>query len=226
MTWVKLDDQFPDNPKIVKVGPLGGWLQVCGLAYCNRHLTDGFIPTDVAHRLTSFVGVDLLSETGLYEHAPTCEHIAALLCAEKIWKKVTGGYRIHDYGEYQPSRADVLAEREKTRKRVEKFRKGNAASNAVTNAERNAVSNAAPVPVPVQVEETPKGVSSSTTTRSYETDAAAPARNGRAAELSDDIPLPAITAPPSFPCPHCDHVEPTWSGYTLHLTLDHPEVPA
>jgi hypothetical protein len=79
------------------------------------------------------------------------------------------------------------------------------------------------VEVEVEVEETPKGVSSSTPLRSEETDAAAPALNGRAA-LPDDIPLPDVTAPPTFPCPHCNHIEDTWSGYTLHLTLDHADL--
>jgi hypothetical protein len=79
-----------------------------------------------------------------------------------------------------------------------------------------------------EVEEKQPTVVSASSTRSDETEAAAPALNGRAAlvDHEDDIPLPAVKTAPKFPCPHCDHSEDTWSGYTLHLTLDHPEVPA
>ena len=76
-----------------------------------------------------------------------------------------------------------------------------------------------------EVEQTPKGVCSSTTTRSDETPTPHQPVNGRAA-LPDDIPLPAVRAEPTFPCPHCHWAGTTWSDYTLHLTLDHPEVPA
>ena len=42
MTWVKLDDGFYDNPKIVAVGFDGAGLYAMCLAYCGRHMTDGF----------------------------------------------------------------------------------------------------------------------------------------------------------------------------------------
>ena len=51
MPWVRLDDQFPDHPKSLAVGPLGSWLYICGLAYANRFLTDGFIPERQTKRL-------------------------------------------------------------------------------------------------------------------------------------------------------------------------------
>jgi hypothetical protein len=52
MTWSKIDDQFYDHPKIVAAGPLGTALFVCGLSYCSRHLTDGFISTAQVCRWT------------------------------------------------------------------------------------------------------------------------------------------------------------------------------
>src|SRR3990167_2964612 len=51
MAWVRLDEEFPDHPKIVSAGPLAAWLYVAGLCYCNRLLTNGFIPEDQISRL-------------------------------------------------------------------------------------------------------------------------------------------------------------------------------
>ncbi len=41
MSWIKIDDQFSDHPKIIEAGPLAGWLYVSSLCYCGRYLTDG-----------------------------------------------------------------------------------------------------------------------------------------------------------------------------------------
>ena len=99
MTWVRIDDQFPDHPKIAAAGPLAGWLHVCGLCYCNRNLTDGFIPDAVAGRLTTF-------DDG-------CEPVILLLVEHGIWKKVAGGFAIHDYLDFQLSKAEILELRSK-----------------------------------------------------------------------------------------------------------------
>lgn len=44
MAWALLDDNFPNHPKAVEAGPLAAYLFVCGLCYCRRFHTDGFIP--------------------------------------------------------------------------------------------------------------------------------------------------------------------------------------
>ena len=48
MPWVRVDDHFNEHPKLAKVGPLGWGIWLAGLAYCNRNLTDGFIPLSIA----------------------------------------------------------------------------------------------------------------------------------------------------------------------------------
>jgi hypothetical protein len=96
MPWVRLDDQFPDHPKIDQAGPLAGWLYVCGLAYCNRQLTDGFIPKATMPRLST---------------VPAPAKHAAALVAAGLWDAVEGGWQVHDYLDFQPAREKVLAER-------------------------------------------------------------------------------------------------------------------
>jgi hypothetical protein len=101
MAWVRLDDGFPYHPKAIRVGPYGRDLFTCGLCYANRFLTDGFIP-EVALRQIA---------PGL----PNPGRIVALLVSAALWEECEGGWRIHDYHEYQASGAEIRAAQERTR---------------------------------------------------------------------------------------------------------------
>lgn len=132
MPWVKIDDHFSEHPKHAMVGPLGWGVWLAGLAYCNRALTDGFIPRSVARTLASFEVVDregrvwkLSRTSGMTGHDIDADWVIGLLVEAGLWEEVPGGYRVHDYLDYQPSRDDVLREREKKR---EAGRKGGLAS--------------------------------------------------------------------------------------------------
>lgn len=116
MAWVKIDDQFPDHPKIAACGPLGMALQVAALCYSGRFLTDGFIPASVAPRLMNLEGL------------ANPEDVIQRLVNAGVWIPVDGGFQIHDYLEYQPSRAQVEAVR---KKRVEAGRRGGQARSKV-----------------------------------------------------------------------------------------------
>lgn len=104
MPWVKLDDTFPEHPKVEMAGPMAGWLHVCALCYCNRNLTDGFIPSARVPKLAA----DL----------PNVKRLVSALLDAGLWLEEDGGYRIHNYLEFQPSKAKVEAEREEARKRM------------------------------------------------------------------------------------------------------------
>jgi hypothetical protein len=112
--WVKLDEHFPEHPKVIAAGPLAGWLYVAGLCYANRLLTDGFIPRDLVTRL--------LPKNG---HKP--ETLARKLCEVGLWIETAAagvpGYRIHDYTRYQPTKKRVLSDRKQSAKRVARWRK-------------------------------------------------------------------------------------------------------
>lgn len=108
MTWVKLDDRFTENAKFEKAGPLAGWLYVAGLCFCAGNLTDGLIPKARAKILTPVPNVT--------------KQIRALVDAG-LWIDEGDHYRVHDYLDFQPSRRSVEADREKARRRMEKFRR-------------------------------------------------------------------------------------------------------
>lgn len=105
MVWVRLDDAFYDHPKVMKAGALAELLWVRSLAWCNRNRPtspDGTFPLEVVWRLASFcprltVDGDSVSPADL----------ATALVREGLWDEVPGGYRIHDYSEYQLSDAQL-----------------------------------------------------------------------------------------------------------------------
>jgi len=155
MAWVRLDDEFDEHPKIAQVGAIGAWLQIQALCYCNRNLTDGFIPTSIAESFVArgSIRVDERNvQWTLGEHSGMqgldLGDVAwpARMVEAGLWELVPHGYRIHDFEHYQPTKAEVLAERERSRSRQAKHRHGG--SHGVTPPElrRNSVG---PVPVPV-----------------------------------------------------------------------------
>lgn len=166
MAWVKLDDGFADHPKVADAGPLAGMMQVAALCYCNRHLTDGFIPRGQVPKLISCDGLFYADDRGRKRPVTWQKVVSSLLQAE-MWSEAEGGYAIHDYGQYQPSKAAVEEERAKTAGRVQKHRDRhrNTGSNGVTGDVTNGVGigvssggvTGAPVPVPDPVpEDTPE----------------------------------------------------------------------
>jgi len=149
MSWIRIDDSAPEHPKLIRAGTSACWLWVCGLAYCSRHLTDGIIPSEAIERF----GV-----AGAAKHA-------AQLVAVGLWEQTSGGYLVHDYHEYQPSRSQVETRRERSAQRLKAWREANSyiGGNAHETLlhddvkdERNAVSTINPVPVPVPVPKEPK----------------------------------------------------------------------
>lgn len=165
MTWVRLDDEFPEHPKVVAVGPLGLALQVAGLAYCNRNLTDGFIPKAQARRLLDWhsptidfraewaIGISMPDEGESFAgpgYDVDSRYVIDLLLTVGLWEEVPGGYRIHDYEEFQPLREVVEREREMTRERVKRHRERqrNGVTPEVSNGEGNGGETDAPYPSP------------------------------------------------------------------------------
>jgi len=142
MPWSKIDDQFYDHPKVVAAGSLGIALFVCGLSYCSRHLTDGFILSEQVKRLTD---------------AANPLEVADRLVEVGLWEKRDGGYQVHDYLDYNPSAVQVKAQRKANAERQANWRgrqpqeskpDNNNESNATSNAVTNATSNHAPDPIP------------------------------------------------------------------------------
>lgn len=131
MAWVRIDDSFSDHPKVEAAGGDAAWLYVCMLCYCNRHLTDGFVPVEKLPRLSD-------------RSRPAA--LAARLAEVGLVDAVDGGWRVHDYHDYQPSRESVVAERDQAKERMRRVRKERSGSaNVRPNTDRTVPNGSANV---------------------------------------------------------------------------------
>lgn len=133
MVWAKIDDEILDNPKIIAIGPIGFALYVGAITWCARNLTDGFIPKQ---KLKHLLGQDWTEDRDdgktvvwtLSAHSNYCgrdgdeliDQIVDLMVSvgvmhEDFDERSNFGYRLHDYDQYNPTRAEVLEERERKR---------------------------------------------------------------------------------------------------------------
>lgn len=94
MTWVKLDDSFSEHAKIMAISDGALRLHLSAFCFASRNLTDGAI---------SFLASKSLR--GL-----TTKRVNELVAAN-LWENMDGGWTIHDYLNYNPSREQVLKER-------------------------------------------------------------------------------------------------------------------
>ena len=105
MTFVYLDDGFPDHEKVVRAGGDAAWLYVAALCWVNRTLTGGRIPKAVVPRLTD-------------RKRPLA--LAARLVAERLWEDDGSDFLVHDYESWNRSaEAKRQARQDKARKAAE-----------------------------------------------------------------------------------------------------------
>jgi hypothetical protein len=91
MTWVRHDDGAPLHPKLIGLSDGAFRLWYNAMAFANRAVTDGKIPSAIVVTLD-------------HARAWTKRQIAAFvveLVAAGTWLEVSDGYLIHDYAEYQ-----------------------------------------------------------------------------------------------------------------------------
>jgi hypothetical protein len=132
MPWVRIDDHFDEHPKLAAAGPLAWALWMAGLAYCNRNLTDGFIPFSTAHGLVSWMHLGAPDEQGherivkicvtcgMHGEDVTSDYVIDLLLTYELWEQVSGGYYVHDYPEYQRTKAEIESSRQSYSERGKK----------------------------------------------------------------------------------------------------------
>lgn len=103
MTWFKVDDGFWSHPKTAGLSDpaIATWVRAG--SYSCQHLTDGFIS---APMLRMFGNADAAAE----------------LVATGLWEEVAGGWRFHDWAEYQETGDAVRKRREQARDRQRRSR--------------------------------------------------------------------------------------------------------
>jgi hypothetical protein len=107
MTWVNLDDQYPEHPKVDSLSDGAFRLNTAAICYCNRHQTDGVVTADKVARLVP-----------RFKKAYVQELVDRLL-----WHDLGNGtaYELHDFLDWNSSRAEIA---EAKARNVENGRKG------------------------------------------------------------------------------------------------------
>lgn len=132
MPWARIDDGLYDHPKLDALGKdrlacVG--LFTLALAWSNRYLTDGHIPSERVKRFG----------------APN--RLADLLVSAGLWERVPDGFHIHDFLDFNESADAVRADREAARERM-RVRRNNSGTSGEVQTPRARVSR--PVPsVPI-----------------------------------------------------------------------------
>lgn len=130
MTWVRLDDKFPNHPKVINLSDAAFRLHVSAICYAGEYLTDGHISGRIVRNLSPISNLARAVEQ---------------LVAARLWEPTEDGYQIHDFLEYNPS-----AEKKKTRdadnarRQAEWRTRQGRVSNGVTNSITNGVTNCVP----------------------------------------------------------------------------------
>lgn len=144
MGWVRVDDAFYDHPKWIESGPIAGYMNFCALAWCNRNLTDGFIPSRQVALLCSWEGIGFTWEN---EFGGGCNDVEPLALARMLvevglWHAVPGGYEIHNYLDYQRSADYIRGARNKEAERGRRRRPASEHASAVESDNMSAVDTA------------------------------------------------------------------------------------
>ena len=119
MTWIKLEDSFPDHPKIAALSDRAFRVHISALCYCGKYLTNGVIPAPIANKICVNNGSRIIKR----------------LVEIGLWSRVEGGYEINDYLKYQTSKEQAEMEKETNRLRAARARETRASSlrNGVTS---------------------------------------------------------------------------------------------
>jgi hypothetical protein len=125
MPWVRIDENAMDHPKFVALSA-NAWRLWCeGMTYCQKHLTDGFMPRQ---------GVKGMR---YYSPAAVTLLLASLVPGKgPLWHDAEGGYKVHDYHDWNESRERVLEERRKAKERMDRLRGRSPICSAEQNTEQ------------------------------------------------------------------------------------------
>ncbi|MCP2339203.1 hypothetical protein [Actinomadura rupiterrae] len=135
MPWVRFDDQFPIHRKIDGLSDAAFRLHVSAICWSARNLTDGRISA---------------AELRMVARMRRPDKFVDELCRSGLWRRVDGGWLIHDYLEFQPSRSKVekgrVAKAERQRRWLDKRKNGPVEKPVDRDASIDASQDDAPSP--------------------------------------------------------------------------------
>lgn len=118
MVWGRIDDSFYDHPKVLEAGDEAVGFLVRMIAYSNRHGTNGIVLGSSCRSLAAPMNRHWRSLAALLNRL--CE-VGLLHAVDSQDGRKEGGiaaaYEIHDFAEYNETREQVAARKEKAREK-------------------------------------------------------------------------------------------------------------
>jgi hypothetical protein len=114
MTYVRLDDHFPQHRKLLALDDAAFALHVRAICYSSTQLSDGEIPSNALSLLTR-------------NRRP--QGLIAQLVEADLWQSTLTGWRIHDYLDWQESSEAVWSKRAAARQRMQRLRSQDVRTN-------------------------------------------------------------------------------------------------
>jgi|GEM_PF-6272893 len=124
MSWFRVDDKAAFHKKVLKVGNAGFGALVRMGCWSSDHLTDGRIPIETALLITT-------------------DHELQKLCFVGFLEPDGDDFIIHDFLDYNPTAAEVIAERERISEAKSKAGKAGGIASGVTRRNIQAAKQAA-----------------------------------------------------------------------------------
>ena len=110
MPWARFEDDYLGNAKLTTLSTAAIALDMAAIIYSARELRDGLLRASDVDAIATLI------------HIRRWAPVAAELVAVNRWSVSAGGYAIHDYLEYQPSRQQVLGDRAAAAYRMRRVR--------------------------------------------------------------------------------------------------------
>ena len=144
--FVKIVYEFSDNPKVMSLRFEDQAVFLHLIIYSARSMTDGFVPSFYAQMIQSLAensnGVsNALRNTDDGVTNISTENSIDRLVAAGFLEVAIGGYRIHDYLDYQESKADIEKSRKDNANRQSAWRENQKNRNGVSNGVSNTLRN-------------------------------------------------------------------------------------
>lgn len=111
--WLRVDDKFPDHPKARGLDAVAIAVWLAAACWSAEYEQDGRVTPEAARQLAARFDPQ---ESLLTGEPP----VVARLVSVGLWDRSEHGYIIHDFLEYNPSKADLEKRRKKERSRRRK----------------------------------------------------------------------------------------------------------
>jgi len=151
MPWVRFDDQYPIHRKVDGLSDAAFRLHTSAIFWSARNLTDGFVSEEDLGGVTARVrtparfAAECVAKDNWHDSRYPCP---SEKCPAPVDDSYPQGWVIHDYWEYQPSKQQVVKERQASALRQKRWKEKHyhspSSSNGSSNAVTHAVSNPAP----------------------------------------------------------------------------------